>query len=161
LADLAASTKLSSSRKRGESQAAQSVIWILDDVAQHILHLKRGKLTLWTGGYSQFERQRREAQILAGNAIEKLEERRANLQAFVDRFRAKASKPPRHKFGFNTTARSESGFRRPRSHTDQNDRRRGEQNETGGGEYARRAADVEDGSPGSRSGRNSRLNRRH
>ncbi len=65
---------------------------ILDDVAQHILHLERGKLTLWSGGYSQFERQRREAQILAGKAIEKQEERRAHLQAFVDRFRAKASK---------------------------------------------------------------------
>ena len=65
---------------------------ILDDVAEHILHLDRGKLTLWSGGYSQFERQRREAQILAGKAIEKQEERRKHLQAFVDRFRAKASK---------------------------------------------------------------------
>ena len=65
---------------------------ILDDVAEHILHLDRGKLTLWAGGYSQFERQRREAQILAGKAIEKQEERRKHLQAFVDRFRAKASK---------------------------------------------------------------------
>ena len=65
---------------------------LLDDVAQQILHLDRGKLTLWTGGYSSFERQRREQQILAGKAAKKQEEKRAHLQAFVDRFRAKASK---------------------------------------------------------------------
>jgi ATP-binding cassette subfamily F protein 3 len=65
---------------------------LLDDVAQQILHLDRGKLTLWSGGYSSFERQRREQQILAGKAAKKQEERRAHLQAFVDRFRAKASK---------------------------------------------------------------------
>ncbi|HEY4808531.1 MAG TPA: ABC-F family ATP-binding cassette domain-containing protein [Roseiarcus sp.] len=65
---------------------------LLDDVAHQILHLDRGKLTLWSGGYSSFERQRREQQILAGKAAKKQEERRAHLQAFVDRFRAKASK---------------------------------------------------------------------
>ena len=65
---------------------------LLDDVANQILHLERGKLTLWSGGYSSFERQRREQQVLAGKAIKKQEERRAHLQAFVDRFRAKASK---------------------------------------------------------------------
>jgi ATP-binding cassette subfamily F protein 3 len=65
---------------------------LLDDVAEQILHLDRGKLTLWTGGYSSFERQRREQQILAGKAAKKQEERRAHLQCFVDRFRAKASK---------------------------------------------------------------------
>ena len=65
---------------------------LLDDVAEQILHLDRGKLTLWTGGYSSFERQRREQQILAGKAAKKQEEKRAHLQAFVDRFRAKASK---------------------------------------------------------------------
>ena len=65
---------------------------LLDDVAQQILHLDRGKLTLWSGGYSSFERLRREQQILAGKAAKKQEEKRAHLQAFVDRFRAKASK---------------------------------------------------------------------
>src|ERR1700722_10989868 len=65
---------------------------LLDDVAQQILHLDRGKLTLWSGGYSSFERQRHEQLILAGKAAKKQEEKRAHLQAFVDRFRAKASK---------------------------------------------------------------------
>ncbi len=65
---------------------------LIDDVADYVLHLDRGKLALWNGGYSSFERQRREAQALQGKAIKKQEERRAHLQAFVDRFRAKASK---------------------------------------------------------------------
>src|SRR5579862_4423919 len=65
---------------------------LLDDVANHILHLDRGKLTLWRGGYSQFERQRAERQALQEKAAKKQEERRAHLQSFVDRFRYKASK---------------------------------------------------------------------
>ncbi len=65
---------------------------LLDDVADHILHFDRAKLTLWSGGYTSFERQRREQQALQGKAIKRQEERRAHLQAFVDRFRAKASK---------------------------------------------------------------------
>ena len=43
---------------------------LLDDVANHILHLDRGKLTLWTGGYSSFERQRAEMMTLAGQGRE-------------------------------------------------------------------------------------------
>jgi ATP-binding cassette, subfamily F, member 3 len=65
---------------------------LLDDVANHILHLERGKLTLWSGGYSQFERQRAELAVLHGKAAKKQEERRKHLQAFVDRFRASATK---------------------------------------------------------------------
>ena len=65
---------------------------LLDDVADHILHLDRGKLTLWSGGYTSFERQRREQQTLQGKMLKKQEERRAHLQAFVDRFRASATK---------------------------------------------------------------------
>ena len=65
---------------------------LLDDVVDHILHLDKGKLTLWTGGYSSFERQRAEQQALAGKAMKKQEEKRKHLQAFVDRFRASATK---------------------------------------------------------------------
>ena len=67
---------------------------LLNDVADHILHLDRAKLTLWSGGYTNFERQRREQQALQGKAAKKQEERRAHLQAFVDRFRASATKAP-------------------------------------------------------------------
>ncbi len=65
---------------------------LLDDVVDHILHLERAKLTLWSGGYTSFERQRRESQALQGKALKKQEERRKHLQAFVDRFRASATK---------------------------------------------------------------------
>ena len=65
---------------------------LLDDVADHILHLDRAKLMLWSGDYTSFVRQRREQQALQGKAIKKQEERRAHLQAFVDRFRASATK---------------------------------------------------------------------
>ena len=47
---------------------------------------------LWTRGYTGFERQRREQQALQGKTLKKQEERRAHLQAFVDRFRASATK---------------------------------------------------------------------
>ena len=65
---------------------------LLDDVADHILHLDKGKLTLWSGGYSSFERQRAEALALQGKTAKKQEERRKHLQSFVDRFRASATK---------------------------------------------------------------------
>jgi ATP-binding cassette subfamily F protein 3 len=65
---------------------------LLDDVATHILHLERGRLTLYKGDYSSFEKQRREAQLLAAKGAKKQEEQRRHLQAFVDRFRAKATK---------------------------------------------------------------------
>ncbi len=80
---------------------------LLDDVAHMILYLDRGKLTLWSGGYTSFERQRLESQALAGKAIKKQEERRAHLQAFVDRFRAKASKATQAQSRLKMLARME------------------------------------------------------
>jgi ATP-binding cassette subfamily F protein 3 len=65
---------------------------LLDEVCDHILHLDRAKLTLYRGGYSEFDRQRREKAVLAQKAAKKQDEQRKHLQAFVDRFRAKASK---------------------------------------------------------------------
>jgi ATP-binding cassette subfamily F protein 3 len=65
---------------------------LLDEVCDHTLHLDRGKLTLYRGGYTEFDRQRREKQVLAQKAARKQEDQRKHLQAFVDRFRAKASK---------------------------------------------------------------------
>ena len=65
---------------------------LLDDVADYILHLDRGKLTLWTGGYTQFEKSRAEMIALQGKSAKKVEEKRKHLQAFVDRFRASATK---------------------------------------------------------------------
>ena len=80
---------------------------LLDDVADHILHLERAKLTLWTGGYTSFERQRREQQILQGKAAKKQEEKRAHLQSFVDRFRASAAKATQAQSRLKMLARME------------------------------------------------------
>jgi ATP-binding cassette subfamily F protein 3 len=65
---------------------------ILNNSCDHILHLADGKLTIYTGGYDSFERQREEKARLQEANKAKVDAQRAHLQAFVDRFRAKASK---------------------------------------------------------------------
>src|SRR5690606_19055992 len=65
---------------------------LLDTAVDHILHLDQGKLTLYRGGYTSFDRQRREKMALQAKARVKQEAERKHLMAFVDRFRAKASK---------------------------------------------------------------------
>jgi ATP-binding cassette subfamily F protein 3 len=80
---------------------------LLDDVVDHILHLERAKLTLWRGGYTSFERQKRESQALQGKALKKQEERRKHLQAFVDRFRASAAKATQAQSRLKMLARME------------------------------------------------------
>jgi ATP-binding cassette subfamily F protein 3 len=65
---------------------------LLDNAVDWVLHLESGKLTLYRGGYSAFERQRRERQTLDRKLAKKQEAERARLMAFVDRFRAKATK---------------------------------------------------------------------
>jgi ATP-binding cassette, subfamily F, member 3 len=65
---------------------------LLDTAVDWTLHLDAGKLTLYRGGYTSFERQRRERQALDVKLAKKQEVQRKHLQAFVDRFRAKATK---------------------------------------------------------------------
>jgi ATP-binding cassette, subfamily F, member 3 len=65
---------------------------LLDSAVDWILHLDAGKLTLYRGGYSAFERQRRERQALDHKLAQQQESERKRLTAFVERFRAKASK---------------------------------------------------------------------
>jgi ATP-binding cassette subfamily F protein 3 len=65
---------------------------LLNEAVDSILHLDQGKLTLYTGNYDNFERQRREKQALVQKMKKKQDEQRAHMQAFVDRFKAKASK---------------------------------------------------------------------
>ena len=57
-----------------------------------ILHLDQRKLTLYQGNYDQFARQRRARAEQLAAAARKQEAQRAHMQAFVDRFRAKATK---------------------------------------------------------------------
>ncbi len=65
---------------------------ILNNSVDHILHLHDGKLDLYPGAYENFERQREERARLQESTRAKVEFQRAHLQAFVDRFRATASK---------------------------------------------------------------------
>jgi len=65
---------------------------LLNNSVDHILHLADGKLELYAGGYDDFEHQRAEKMRLQEAMRGKIEAKRAHMQAFVDRFRAKASK---------------------------------------------------------------------
>ncbi|MGS4884291.1 ABC-F family ATP-binding cassette domain-containing protein [Roseibium sp. MB-4] len=65
---------------------------LLNKAVDSIVHLDRGKMTYYSGGYDSFDRQRREAMILQEKAKEKQDAQRKHMQAFVDRFRYKASK---------------------------------------------------------------------
>ncbi len=65
---------------------------LLDNAVGHILSLESRKLVSYRGGYSAFERQRSERLVLDQKMIKKQDAQRKHLQAFVDRFRAKASK---------------------------------------------------------------------
>ncbi len=65
---------------------------LLNEAVDHIVHLSERKLTLYKGGYDDFEKRRREQAALQMKTREKQIAERKHLQAFVDRFRAKASK---------------------------------------------------------------------
>jgi len=63
----------------------------LNNVVDHILHLERGKLTLYPGGYDAFERQRAERQAQQAAARERQLAERAKLQDYIARNSARAS----------------------------------------------------------------------
>ncbi len=65
---------------------------LLNNSVDAILHLSRGKLEFYTGGYNQFETRRAEKTRLQVATKAKQDAERAHLQRFIDRFRAKASK---------------------------------------------------------------------
>ncbi len=65
---------------------------LLNRAVGSILHLDRGKLTVYAGGYDDFEETRRERQRLELKLKKKQDEQRRHIQAFIDRFKAKASK---------------------------------------------------------------------
>jgi ATP-binding cassette subfamily F protein 3 len=65
---------------------------LLNRCVDSILHLDQQKLAYYTGGYDTFEETRRMKLELQAAARVKQETQRKHMQAFVDRFRAKASK---------------------------------------------------------------------
>ncbi len=64
----------------------------LDGVVDSIVHVDALKLRAYTGNYSQFERERAQQLALQQATYAKQQRQIAHLQAFVDRFRAKATK---------------------------------------------------------------------
>ena len=65
---------------------------LLNTAAEFILHLEHGKLTLYTGGYDKFVEARAQKRALDAAMARKVDAQRKHMQAFVDRFRFKASK---------------------------------------------------------------------
>jgi ATP-binding cassette subfamily F protein 3 len=65
---------------------------LLDTSVDFILSLENNTLTLYRGGYSDFERLRNERLVLDQKMAKKQEAQRKHIQAFIDRFKAKASK---------------------------------------------------------------------
>ena len=65
---------------------------LLNRAVDSILHLEQGKLTLYSGGYDSFVETREQKRALNAAARAQVEAQRKRIQAFVDRFRSKASK---------------------------------------------------------------------
>lgn len=64
----------------------------LDQVVDHIVHFEQKKLQSYRGNYSAFERQRSERLAQQQALYQQQQQRRAEMQRFVDRFKAKATK---------------------------------------------------------------------
>ncbi len=65
---------------------------LLDRAVEAIAHLDQRRLSLTPGGYTEFVRIRTEQAMQQARAAERIAAQRAHMQAFVDRFRAKATK---------------------------------------------------------------------
>src|SRR5712691_392595 len=65
---------------------------LLNAATTTTLHLDNGKLTLYSGGFDQFLRARREAATRQTALAQRQLRQRTHMQEFVDRFRYKASK---------------------------------------------------------------------
>ena len=65
---------------------------LLDKAVEAIVHLDGGKLSMTPGGFAEFVRIKTERALQQARAAERVAAQRAHMQAFVDRFRAKATK---------------------------------------------------------------------
>jgi ATP-binding cassette subfamily F protein 3 len=64
----------------------------LDAVIDNVLHIELQTITLYRGGYSDFERQRAEKLALQQAMFEKQQRKVAHLHSYIDRFRVQATK---------------------------------------------------------------------
>ncbi|MCS6932693.1 MAG: ATP-binding cassette domain-containing protein [Acetobacteraceae bacterium] len=80
------------SRFRGAALIVSHDRGLLDSCVDAIAHLDRGRIALYPGGFEAFLRIRAERAAGQAAAAARIAAERARLQAFVDRFRAKATK---------------------------------------------------------------------
>ncbi|ACL71782.1 ABC transporter related [Thioalkalivibrio sulfidiphilus HL-EbGr7] len=64
----------------------------LDTVVDHVVHIEQQRVSLYTGNYSAFELQRAEALAQQQALHERQKREVAHMEAFITRFKAKASK---------------------------------------------------------------------
>jgi ATP-binding cassette subfamily F protein 3 len=65
---------------------------LLNKCTDHIIHVDKQQLTIYGGNYDAFEKERALRTGLQQKMFEKQQAERAHMQAFIDRFKAKASK---------------------------------------------------------------------
>jgi ATP-binding cassette subfamily F protein 3 len=80
---------------------------LLNAVPDRIIHIDRGKLIAYSGNYDSFERVRRERLKNTTALAAKQAEQRRHMQAFIDRFRYKASKARQAQSRIKALARME------------------------------------------------------
>jgi ATP-binding cassette subfamily F protein 3 len=79
----------------------------LDAVTQVTLHLDQAQVTRYTGNYTAFESMRAERMLQQQAAYDRQQDRMAQLQRFIDRFKAKASKAKQAQSRVKALARME------------------------------------------------------
>ncbi len=79
----------------------------LDQVVNYIVNVEQQKLALYNGNYTTYERSRAERLAQQQIAFEKQQARRAEIESFVNRFRAKATKAKQAQSRLKELARME------------------------------------------------------
>ncbi|NCF09260.1 MAG: ATP-binding cassette domain-containing protein [Gammaproteobacteria bacterium] len=79
----------------------------LDNVTGAIAHIENRQLTLYSGNYAQFERQRAERLAQQQALADRQQREIAHIRSFVERFRAKATKARQAQSRLRTLARME------------------------------------------------------
>ena len=64
----------------------------LNGIVTRIIHLDRGSLSVYTGNYDDFEKQKEEREALLEQAAANQKKKISEMERFIERFRAKASK---------------------------------------------------------------------
>lgn len=79
----------------------------LDAVTSHIAHIEQLGIKLYTGSYSDFERQRAAHLAVQQALFDKQQRERAHLESFIERFRAQATKARQAQSRIKALARME------------------------------------------------------